>query len=216
MDSKILFLIIGQFLFFTKTNGQGDSTNLYSLRWQSIVLPCAMVSYGVIGLENENIKAFNQEVRKSLKYTKSNTEIDDYFVHLNLVAVYGLDMMGYKGKHDLKRKTILLASSHLITQIPLQTLKYTTKVLRPDASTRNSFPSSHTAVAFIGAECLYQEYKHRSKIIPIIGYLVASGIGYMRIYNDRHWFTDVVTGAGMGILGTKIAYHLEPKIFNRK
>jgi hypothetical protein len=30
------------------------------------------------------------------------------------------------------------------------------------------------------------------------------------MYNNRHWFTDVVTGAGIGILSTKIAYWIHP------
>jgi hypothetical protein len=41
-----------------------------------------------------------------------------------------------------------------------------------------------------------------------------------RMYNDRHWLTDVVAGAGIGILSTKIAYWINPfiqkKIFNSR
>lgn len=38
----------------------------------------------------------------------------------------------------------------------------------------------------------------------------------MRIYNDKHWLTDVVTGAGIGILSTKVAYWLKPFIDNKR
>jgi len=40
--------------------------------------------------------------------------------------------------------------------------------------------------------------------------LVASGVAYLRIYNNRHWFTDVVAGAGFGIISTKVAYWMYP------
>jgi hypothetical protein len=32
------------------------------------------------------------------------------------------------------------------------------------------------------------------------------------MYNDRHWLTDVAAGAGIGILCTKTAYWLYPKM----
>lgn len=38
----------------------------------------------------------------------------------------------------------------------VNTIKYTAQVDRPDKSARNSFPSGHTAVAFMGAEFLWQ------------------------------------------------------------
>jgi membrane-associated phospholipid phosphatase len=90
------------------------------------------------------------------------------------------------------------------------TLKNTTKIERPDHSAFNSFPSGHTANAFSGAEFLWQEYKDVSVWYGISGYLVASGTGVFRIVNDRHWLTDVVAGAGIGILSTKIAYWVFP------
>jgi hypothetical protein len=36
--------------------------------------------------------------------------------------------------------------------------------------------------------------------------IVATGTGFFRMYNDRHWLTDVAAGAGIGILCTKTAY----------
>nr|WP_288021518.1 phosphatase PAP2 family protein [Tenuifilum sp.] len=38
------------------------------------------------------------------------------------------------------------------------------------------------------------------------GYVVASTIGFARVINNKHWVTDVVAGAGIGILSTKISY----------
>jgi membrane-associated phospholipid phosphatase len=43
--------------------------------------------------------------------------------------------------------------------------------------------------------------------------VVATGTGFFRMYNDRHWLTDVAAGAGIGILCTKTAW-LYPKMQN--
>jgi membrane-associated phospholipid phosphatase len=91
-------------------------------------------------------------------------------------------------------------------------LKRTTNVTRPDGSDTKSFPSGHTATAFMGAEFLYQEYKDVSVWYGITGYVVAASTGFFRIHNERHWLTDVATGAGIGILSTKIAYRIHPLI----
>jgi hypothetical protein len=50
-----------------------------------------------------------------------------------------------------------------------------------------------------------QEYKDVSIWYGISGYVVATGTGFFRMYNDRHWLTDVAAGAGIGILCTKTA-----------
>ena len=114
-------------------------------------------------------------------------------------------MVGIKGKHNFKERTIILGTSYLIMSASVLSLKSITKVERPDGSAFNSFPSGHTATAFASAELLWQEYKDISIWYGITGYLVAASTGAFRIYNDKHWLTDVVAGAGIGILSTKVA-----------
>jgi membrane-associated phospholipid phosphatase len=84
-------------------------------------------------------------------------------------------------------------------------LKYSTQVLRPDGSAKNSFPSGHTSFAFTLAEVLHQEYKDKP-FIYISGYALATTVGAMRILNNKHWFTDVMVGAGIGMAATKLIY----------
>ena len=90
------------------------------------------------------------------------------------------------------------------------TLKYTTDQVRPDGSSANSFPSGHTANAFFGATILAKEYADKSVLIAIGGYSVATATGALRILNNRHWASDVLAGAGIGILSGEVAYIVYP------
>lgn len=84
---------------------------------------------------------------------------------------------------------------------------------RPDGSSRTSFPSGHTATAFMTATMLRHEYGHLSPWIGIGGYTVATGTGLMRMANNKHWLSDVLTGAGIGILSTEVGYYLGDLLF---
>ena len=84
------------------------------------------------------------------------------------------------------------------------------KKLRPDNTTFDSFPSGHTANAFLGATILAKEYSNESILIPIAGYSVATATGVLRILNNRHWTSDVLVGAGVGILSGEVAYLIYP------
>jgi len=87
--------------------------------------------------------------------------------------------------------------------------------LRPNKSDYLSFPSGHTGIACMGAEFLAQEYSSKSFAYSVIGYTFAATTGIFRLYNKDHWFSDVVAGAGYGILSTKLAYLVYPYIRNK-
>ena len=89
-------------------------------------------------------------------------------------------------------------------------LKYGIAAERPYSGVFNSFPSGHTYTAFMGAEILRREYGEEDPGIAIAGYTVATSVGIMRIYNNRHWASDVLAGAGIGILSASLTYWLAP------
>lgn len=63
---------------------------------------------------------------------------------------------------------------------------------------------------------LTKEYGHKSSWIGIGAYSVASATGLMRMANNKHWLSDVLTGAGIGILSTEVGYYLADLIFKEK
>ncbi len=61
----------------------------------------------------------------------------------------------------------------------------------------DAFPSGHTIEAFGLATVIAEQYKN-IKIVPIISYSLAAGVGLSRITEDTHWLSDVILGAAMG------------------
>lgn len=190
-----------------------QNKNPYKFRPVQLVIPGILIGTGVASLEIEWLKDADYEAREELQeHPHSKLRIDDFSQYAPLVSVYGLRLCGVKGLHDYLDLTIITGTAYLLTGLSVYGVKSLTGVLRPDGSTRNSFPSGHTATAFAGAEILRREYRNVSPWIGYAGYFVAAATGFLRMYNNRHWLTDVVAGAGFGILCAEAAYWLYPVI----
>jgi len=137
--------------------------------------------------------------------------IDNYIQYVPLGSAFALKALGVKSEHDWRDLFCLAAGSCAIGFAINQSLKYITAVGRPDNSTtRTSFPSGHTTTAFLGAEILRREYGEEYPAIAIAGYTVATGVACMRVWNNRHWFSDILGGAGFSILSVGLTYWLAP------
>ena len=178
--------------------------------YKQVIIPAALIGYGIWGMESGQIKSFNHQIRDKITDIDQKTTIDDFSRWAPAVTVYALNNFGVEGKNNLQDRSVILVTSYVIMSGTVFGLKSVTHIERPDGTSNNSFPSGHTAAAFAGAEFLYQEYKDKSVWYGIAGYAVATGTGLFRIYNNRHWLTDVAAGAGIGILSTKIAYWIHP------
>lgn len=190
------------------------------LSFRSVVVPSAMIGIGAFAFTSKGLKDLNLAMRERLWESRNDghgrqLHIDDATSVAPAIAVYGLNIAGVKGKNNLLDRSMMLSMSYLIGHtLIVKPIKKLSKVIRPDSSNYYSFPSGHTAQAFISAEFLRQEYKHLSPWYGIAGYTAAIGTGFLRMYNNKHWFNDVIAGAGVGILSTRISYWLYPKIKN--
>ncbi|CAH8282052.1 PAP2 superfamily protein [Mariniflexile fucanivorans] len=212
------FIVIFLLISYTSRsqNTQNDSvpsSNTTTFKPKALIIPTLLIGYGVVGLESHTLKLVNSEISEEVKeHIDDKFTIDDISQYTPFASVYALNALGINGKHNFKDRTIILGTAYLIMGGTVNVLKHTGTVVRPDGSSNNSFPSGHTATAFMGAEFLMQEYKDTSIWYGITGYVIATGTGLFRVYNDRHWLTDVAAGAGIGILSTKIAYWTHPFI----
>ena len=149
--------------------------------------------------------------------TDFKTSIDDYTQFFGPAMVVGLKLGGYEGRSDWPRLLASAGMSYAIMAGFVNGIKYTAKEMRPDGSTANSWPSGHTATAFVGATLLHKEYGlTRSPWWSVAGYGVATATGVMRVLNNRHWISDIMSGAGIGIMSTELGYALCDLMFRGK
>ena len=154
---------------------------------------------------------------KNRLLTSFHSSIDNYTQFAPLALAVGLKLAGVDGRSDWGRFLASGAMGYAIMAVIVNPLKYTIKEMRPDGSSANSFPSGHTATAFVGATILHKEYGlTHSPWYSIGGYAVATATGVMRVLNNRHWVSDVLAGAGIGILSTELAYGICDVIFKGK
>lgn len=174
---------------------------------KQLILPATLIATGLFinGNHPGSIKLQLAEERNE-HMPLFRTKIDNFLQVSPILVAYGLDAAGIKSKNDFANRTAILLKGEIAMMGVVTLIKNTTHQLRPDGSAYNSFPSGHTAQAFAAATFLSEEYKHRFKWMPYAAYGLASGVGALRIANNKHYISDVLVGAGIGILAMKASY----------
>lgn len=185
----------------------------YKLNDKRLIAPTVFIGFGIVSLESDGLRQLNFSTRDEInEHQPEHISLDNYTQYAPAAMVYGLNAAGIKGKHNFRDRTIIYATSQLISATFVVPLKHIVKEKRPDNSNNISFPSGHTATAFSSAQFMFREYKDTNFLLGSSGYLLAAFTGIYRTLNDKHWVGDVVAGAGIGILSTELAYWLYPKI----
>lgn len=175
-----------------------SSSRLYNMTYAAVPL-----IVGGLVVKGEDLH-FRRLRNDYLPYFHRN--VDDYMQFGPAAVMLGLKAAGVKSRSSWGRMLASDAFSAVLMAGVVNTLKRTTNVTRPDGTDRHSFPSGHTATAFMTATMLAKEYGGRSPWISIGAYSMASATGLMRMANNKHWLSDVMTGAGIGILSTELGY----------
>jgi membrane-associated phospholipid phosphatase len=177
----------------------------------SFAIPSTLITYGIITRFSPQLQKFDHNIDDRINQIMHRKyKFDDYIQYAPYVAVFGLDLCRVRAKHSFVERTLVTGTSVLIMCASVTITKRLTKIQRPDKSNYHSFPSGHTATAFLGAHILLREYKDVSPWIGVAGYAVAFTTGAMRMINRKHWFSDVLTGAGVAILSAELSYLMLP------
>ena len=203
----------GELLGDSTLHLQPESPSTYHLSPKSLNLPGSLIAVGAFGVNNGWFRGIRNDVRDGMADLRGDhyCHIDDQLQYLPVISNIGLGLAGVKGRHSLREQLALTATSYVLMGGMVNGLKHTFREKRPDSDTRNSFPSGHTARVFMGAELVRTEYGGG---YGIAAYTLATGVAFLRLYNDRHWVNDVFAGAGIGILSVRLAHLLLP--FERK
>ncbi|MGG7033947.1 MAG: phosphatase PAP2 family protein [Flavobacterium sp.] len=212
MKTKLTFLLILTTLF--AGNAQTiDSVSTPKkqdkLSYKQFIAPAALIASGTLLLNSElNLKI--QENANEFFGEDFHTSADNYIPFVPLVQMYGGKYLGFKPKNDFFHQTANFAIATGIMGTVVQTLKYTVKEERPDGSNNLSFPSAHTATAFTNASLLFYEFKDSNLWYAGSGFLFASATGILRIANNKHYTSDVLAGAGIGLASGLIVSYWNP------
>jgi membrane-associated phospholipid phosphatase len=131
-----------------------------------------------------------------------------------IAELYIADLAGIKSKNHWFDQTKYLGFSNIISAGLTLGLKHLTQKTGPN-KLPFSFPSGHTTFAFTNATVLYNEFSESYPLLAYSGYAFATTTGTLRLMHNEHWLSDVLLGAGIGIMAAHLVYYIEPlKNFN--
>ena len=174
----------------------------------SIILPSTLLVYGCLKPVIPAIENLDNRIMENIRtnHPDFNTRIDDYLQWVPSASIYAMDALKVKTKHSFIEHLAIDAGSIIITGGAGFIMRKIIGNMEVYNSNGTKFPSGHTANAFRGAEIVFQELKDTHRVMSYSGYLVASAVGVLRMYNKTHYLTEVLAGAGLGILSTKLTY----------
>lgn len=191
-------------------NHAGSAAAEKALRMTYVSVPLIT---GALLLKGEDTHFRNMRGEHMPKAYKSS---ETYIQYLPLAATLGLKAFGVESRSSWARMAVSGAAGGAIMLAATQSMKHLISTGRPDNSDDHSFPSGHTATAFVTATILHREYGHISPLVSIGGYATAAATGILRIRKNRHWASDVAAGAGIGILATELGYCITDALFRNK
>ena len=191
-------------------NPAGSAAAEKALRMTYVSVPLIT---GALLLKGDDTHFRNMRGEHIPKTYKRN---ETYIQYLPLAVTLGLKAFGVESRSSWGRMVTSGAMGGAIMLAATQSMKHLISTGRPDNSDDHSFPSGHTATAFVTATILHREYGHISPLVSIGGYATAAATGILRIRKNRHWASDVAAGAGIGILATELGYCITDALFRNK
>jgi hypothetical protein len=186
-------------------------------------LTASLVVGGTLGLYavDEDIRDFFQDNQSDSDDTIATIAEPFGNGFVVVPALGGLYLYGYFADNNrLVRTSLLSLESFVVSGVITTAIKYTGHRHRPDAddgayewngpafsSDHVSFPSGHSTTAFAVASVISSEYASTG-YVPYIAYGVASLTALSRIYDDRHWASDVLFGSAIGYFTGKTIHKL--------
>lgn len=201
---KPFLILLCLFNFSLSSIAQTDTTNTRKKTWvKPLILPTSLI---IAGTSLHFSTKAKQSITEWAPLTE--TQVDDYIQYTPIAIMYGADIF-YRTKNHPLVQTGNLLLSELTTGLIVHSLKWTINEKRPNGA-NGSFPSGHTSQAFVAATVLYHEFKETNKFIAYSGYAFAIPTAILRVTRRKHWVSDILAGAGIGILCTNLVYLWNP------
>jgi membrane-associated phospholipid phosphatase len=203
----------------------------------SMVVPAILIGYGLTTIKNHGLYssyAMHRDLKGAIKsFGKTSIKsLDNIMIIAPYIELGILNIFKIKCKNDWLNTSLLFLKSELIMAAIVFPMKSLTSQMRPYAydsllaghplnktdhpNAFQSLPSGHTAQAFVAASIVHKEYRSKSVWYGVGAYTIATGVAAFRMLNNKHWQSDVIVGAGIGLLSVHIAYATHKFRWGRK
>ena len=175
--------------------------------FKAVAVPAVLIGYGAYTFNGRGFYT-NQEAQRDIHrlFPASQSRVADGLIFVPYLELGAVALAGVESRDDRINTLLIIAKGEAIMLGSTYLVKALSREQRPDGSDNLSFPSGHTAQAFLAASIVHTEFRDKSQWYGIGAYAVASSVGVLRMVVDKHWQSDVVAGAGFGILSAHLAY----------
>ena len=174
----------------------GDFRNFFSTDTARALSATALVAIATAPWDREGV---NNGFNLPTTLFQSGNVIGNFVFQIGAgFATYGAGKVMGNTKLAYAGRDIVRAQ--VVSQVIVQSLKYSIRRDRPDFSNNKSFPSGHSASMFATATVLQRYYGWK---IGVPAYALGSYVALARMSWNRHHASDVVMGAGFGIASAR-------------
>ena len=195
-----------------------DERPWYQIAWHDHIVPSAVDGFDRNGLYLIGGSVAAVATAQPLDYSIRDTWMDHQRMPGSVSSVFDYVGQGYfgisiaLGQLFLDRNNGIFHSEALIsTFLATSVLKNVNQRLRPDGSDHFSMPSGHSSTTFATATALAYSY---GPWIGVPSYLIAAATAASRWSDNRHWFSDTVAGAAVGIFWARAVHFHHFKTVN--
>ncbi|MBX0291267.1 phosphatase PAP2 family protein [Hymenobacter sp. HSC-4F20] len=184
---------------------------------KATIIPAVLIGYGAYTFNGGGLYT-NQEANRDIHqlFPTFRTRADDILIFVPYAELGLVALAGVESRNDRINTGLVVLKSEIIMLTTVFALKNLTRETRPDGSDNLSFPSGHTAQAFLAASIVHNEFRDKSPWYGIGAYTIATSVAALRMINNKHWQSDVVAGAGFGILSAHLGYLTHRNRWGRK
>ena len=174
---------------------------------QATLVPALLIGYGAYTFNGGGFYT-NEQANRDIHrlFPTYRTKLDNYLIFAPYLELGAVALAGVESRSDQINTLLIIGKGEAIMLASTFLVKAVSREERPDGSDNLSFPSGHTAQAFLAASIVHTEFRHKSQLYGIGAYAIATSVAALRMINTKHWQSDVVAGAGFGILSAHLAY----------
>ncbi len=186
--------------------------------FRASIVPAVLIGYGISTINGHGIYS-SYDAKSDINHlfgAGRHTHVDDFLQFAPYFELGGVLLAKVESHNDRLNLGLVILKSEAIMLSSVFVVKTLTRIERPDGSDNLSFPSGHTAQAFLAASIVHTELRDKSPWYGIGAYGIATSVAALRMVNDKHWQSDVVAGAGFGILSAHLAYLSHRNRWGRK